>query len=72
MISLKKLKSEALAISLMVAGVVLVIGVIVGIMYGLRMFSMAATPITVHQVKPNVECAVMVTGDGAAIDCWKS
>ena len=39
--------------------------------YGMRLFNSAATPITVHQVKPDIECATMVTGDGAAIDCWK-
>ncbi len=46
--------------------------VILIFLYGMRLFNSAATHITVHQVKPGIECATMVTTDGAAIDCWKS
>jgi len=52
-----------------VVGVIFVIG---AVMYGLRLFSNATTPITVHEVQPGVHCATMVTADGAAIDCWKT
>lgn len=41
------------------------------IVYGMRMFSNVTTPITLHEVKPGITCATMVTSDGAAIDCWK-
>lgn len=41
------------------------------LMFGVRKFSNTVTPITVHQVAPGVKCATMVTGDGAAISCWK-
>lgn len=51
-----------------VIGVIILIG---GIIYGMRLFSNATTPITLHQVKPGITCATMVTSDGAAIDCWK-
>ncbi len=39
-------------------------------MYMMRLFSNATTPITLHEVAPEVICATMVTADGAAIDCW--
>lgn len=50
---------------------ILGVGLVLAMLYGVRLFSNAATPITLHQVKPGVTCATMVTGDGAAIDCWK-
>ena len=55
----------------MVAGAVMVMTIVFGIMYGMRMFSNATTPITLKEVKPGVTCASMVTADGVAIDCWK-
>lgn len=48
-----------------------VITCIIGFVYFMRVISAAGTPITVHQVKPGVSCAAMVTTDGAAISCWK-
>lgn len=40
-------------------------------MYAVRMFSNATTPVTIYSPRPGVTCATMVTGDGAAISCWK-
>lgn len=57
--------------------VVYLIGALLGlvllgfIIYGLRMFTTASTPITVHEVRPGVLCALATTSDGAAISCWK-
>jgi hypothetical protein len=42
-----------------------------GGMYAARLFSNATTPITMHQPKPGITCAAMVTADGAALSCWK-
>lgn len=56
---------------LIVTVVVLMAGIIFAAMYGMRMFSNATTPITLHTPKPGITCAAMVTGDGAAISCWK-
>lgn len=53
------------------AATVAVLVVIFGVMYAVRMFSNATTPITLHVPKPGVTCAAMVTGDGTAISCWK-
>lgn len=50
------------------AATVLFIGAFV---YGVRLFSNATTPVTLVQPAPGITCATMVTGDGAAIDCWK-
>lgn len=47
------------------------VGIVFGVMYGARLFSNATTPVTLHSPKPGVTCATMVTGDGAAISCWK-
>lgn len=52
----------------------IVIGVIIAaltIMFIMRAFTTATTLITVKKPKPGIECATMITGDGAAIDCWK-
>lgn len=40
-------------------------------MYTMRLFSNATTPLTLSTPKPGVTCAAMVTGDGAALSCWK-
>lgn len=53
------------------AMVVATIAVIIGAMYGVRAISDAATPVRLHTPKPGITCATMVTGDGAAISCWK-
>jgi len=44
--------------------------VFVGMM-AIRWFSSATTPVTVIEPEKGVHCAKMVTGDGAAISCWK-
>ena len=49
-------------------GSVVIIGIVI---YALRLFSYATTPITLHSPKPGITCATMVTNDGAAISCWK-
>jgi hypothetical protein len=51
--------------------VITVVAIVGAALYGMRLFSNATTPITVHEVEPGVKCATMVTTDGAAIDCWK-
>ena len=48
-----------------------VIAMVFGVMYAMRLFSNATTPITLHSPKAGVTCAAMVTGDGTAISCWK-
>ena len=58
-------------IFLMVLAVIGICAFILTLLYVLRAFNNVATPITVHTVKEGVECATMVTADGAAIDCWK-
>lgn len=55
----------------LITGIVLVLCLIGGIMYGMRWFSNTTTPITIHKVTPNVTCATMVTSDGVAISCWR-
>lgn len=47
------------------------IAMIFGVVYTMRAFSAATTRITLHEPKPGVTCAAMVTSDGAAISCWK-
>lgn len=44
---------------------------LVGLVYGLRTFSAATINVSVREVKPGVHCALAVTADGVAIDCWK-
>ena len=53
------------------ATIAVVIVMIFGITYAVRMFSNATTPLTLHTPKQGVTCAAMVTGDGAALSCWK-
>ena len=60
-------KDLVLAITIFI-GAIVIIG---AFMLAGRWFSNAVTSITLHEVKPGVVCASMVTGDGAAIDCWK-
>ncbi len=58
-------------IAIWAAGIVIIIAVVIGSMYGIRKFSEAVTPLTVHEVEPGVKCASMITADGVALDCWK-
>jgi hypothetical protein len=51
--------------------VVFVVVATFAVMYAVRLFSNATTPITLHQPAPGVTCAAMVTTDGAALSCWK-
>lgn len=53
------------------AAFVFVILVAVGLMFGVRQFSLAITTVDVIEVEPGVRCARMVTADGAAISCWE-
>lgn len=53
---------------------VIILSLIAGIfilVLGFRAFSSATTLIVIKEPKPGIECATMVTGDGAAIDCWE-
>lgn len=53
----------------------LVLGVLVFIaciVFSMRWFSNAVTPLELREPKPGIECATLVTADGAAIDCWKT
>lgn len=59
------------AIVLYIILTIVSIAVIFGTVYGMRLFSNATTPITIYQPKAGITCAAMVTGDGAAISCWK-
>jgi hypothetical protein len=58
-------------IAIWITGIIAFILILGAIIYLNRWFSNATTPITLHQVKPGITCATMVTSDGAAIDCWK-
>ena len=40
------------------------------LMWTMRVFSNSVTTVLVEEVRQGVECAKMVTADGAAIDCW--
>lgn len=57
---------------LIIGAVVLVLLVVFGVSYGMRIMNNKATPVRVTEVEPGVRCATMVTTDGAAIDCWKT
>lgn len=59
---------EILTVLLFVISGVLVV---VACVYGFRSLSQVSTPISLHSPKAGVECAYMVTADGAAISCWK-
>jgi len=50
---------------------VVIVACVFGVVYAMRAFSSATTRITLHEPKPGVTCAAMVTSDGAAISCWK-
>ena len=49
--------------------VLLALGSVFVITFLLRQFSNATTMIIIKSPKPGIECATMVTSDGAAIDC---
>ena len=51
---------------------ILAVAIIIGVVYIVRYASNMSTPITVHEVRPGIECAILVTSDGAAIDCWEN
>jgi hypothetical protein len=58
-------------VMMVVASVVAVAVMVFGVMYAMRLFSNATTPLTLSTPKPGVTCAAMVTGDGVALSCWK-
>ncbi len=37
---------------------------------GYRWLSSATTQVVIKTPKPGIECATIITRDGAAIDCW--
>ena len=51
--------------------VILVVIAFGAILFGVRAFSNAVTPVVLVSPKEGVTCATMVTGNGAAISCWK-
>lgn len=53
------------------AAVLLLVGVGLGMIYGLRVFSEATVSVTVIEPTPGIRCAKLITSDGAAISCWK-
>ena len=52
-------------------GVVIVLGIIVSIFLAARWFNMEYIKFQVHSPKPGVECLVVTSTDGAAVDCWQ-
>lgn len=58
--------------ALVIVGALLtIVALVAGAMYATRLFSNATTPLVLHNPKPGITCAAMVTGDGAALSCWK-
>ena len=55
----------------LVLGTIALIAVLGAIIYGVRLFTNATTPVVVVSPEPGVKCATMTTGDGVAISCWK-
>ena len=53
------------------AGVIAVVSFVMVMLYMMRLFSLAVSPVEVIDVAPGVQCARMVTTDGAAISCWR-
>lgn len=51
--------------------ILIIMSAVLAVVYGFRLFSNASTPITIHHPVDGVTRAAMVTGDGAAIDCWR-
>ena len=54
--------------------IITVIGAIAAmfvIVFAMRLFSSATTTVSVIEPEKGIHCAKMVTGDGAAISCWK-
>ena len=45
----------------------LLLGVVI---YGMKLFNTATTPLIIHNPAEGVQCASMTTSDGVAIDCW--
>lgn len=60
---------QALATWVAVGTGLLAVGL--GVMWGARSLNSVATSVTVHTPEAGVHCAVAVTDDGVAIDCWK-
>ncbi len=42
------------------------------IVMAFRLFSQATVAHKLYSPRPGVECASLVTGDGVAVDCWRS
>jgi hypothetical protein len=51
----------------------LVAGIVgMGAWWMFRAMSSAVTSVVVIEPEPGIRCAKVVTGDGAAIDCWET
>lgn len=55
----------------MIVIAILVVIAFGAIIFGVRAFSNAITPVVLVSPKEGVTCATMVTSNGAAISCWK-
>ena len=64
-------RDQLVGFAMVVAGIAVMVAVTIGAVYGMRSISSAATPVRLYSPKPGITCATMVTGDGAAISCWK-
>ena len=47
------------------------IAIVAGLLFSVRYFTNAITPVNLVEPTPGVQCATMVGGDGVAIDCWQ-
>lgn len=52
-------------------GIILTLILVFVISFGMRWFNSATIQAQIIQPKENVECIVVSTTDGAAVDCWK-
>lgn len=70
---MERAKLEAIGVNALLVLIfgTLFIAILFVMMSVARYFSSATTTILVEEVEPGVRCARVVTGDGAAIDCWK-
>jgi len=53
-------------------GVVVVIGLILGGMYVLRVFNAATLHTQIITPKAGIECVVVSASDSTSVDCWKA
>ena len=65
------MSDKVLGIIVIVVVAIIGIGCVMGYGYVSRVLHNVVTPITIHQVKPGVTCALANTSTGTAISCWK-